>query len=133
MMTIALLEDLKDLASMIQDIVEAEPDMSCRQVYHTAEDAIRFLPQNPTDILVVDIGLPRASGIEAMQTLGLLCPAMQFCMFTVYEDDEKIFRSLQAGAISSKVPLLLTSFQPLENSTTAALPCRRALPAACWS
>jgi DNA-binding NarL/FixJ family response regulator len=98
MMTIALLEDLKDLASMIQDIVEAEPDMSCRQVYHTAEDAIRFLPQNPTDILVVDIGLPRASGIEAMQTLGLLCPAMQFCMFTVYEDDEKIFRSLQAGA-----------------------------------
>ena len=52
----------------------------------------------PVDILIVDIGLPRASGIDAIQFLHKYCPGMQFCMFTVYEDDDKIFNSLQAGA-----------------------------------
>ena len=59
---------------------------------------MRFLPKNPPDVLIVDIGLPRASGIEAMQYLSMQCPQTQYCMFTVYEDDEKIFKSLQAGA-----------------------------------
>jgi len=97
-MKIAILEDLKDVASMLRELIDAEPDMECRQVYHTAEDAMQFLPQQPADLLVVDIGLPRASGIDAMQHLHKLCPLMQFCMFTVYEDDEKIFKSLQSGA-----------------------------------
>lgn len=97
-MKIAILEDLKDVASMLRELIDAEPDMECRQVYHTAEDAMQFLPQQPADLLVVDIGLPRASGIDAMQHLQKLCPHMQFCMFTVYEDDEKIFKSLQSGA-----------------------------------
>lgn len=97
-MKIAILEDLKDVASMLRELIDAEPDMECRQVYHTAEDAMQFLPQQPADLLVVDIGLPRASGIDAMQHLHKFCPHMQFCMFTVYEDDEKIFKSLQSGA-----------------------------------
>jgi DNA-binding NarL/FixJ family response regulator len=59
---------------------------------------MHFLPQNPPDILIVDIGLPRASGIDAIRFLTEQCPAMQYCMFTVYEDDDKIFQSLQAGA-----------------------------------
>jgi DNA-binding NarL/FixJ family response regulator len=72
--------------------------MSCKQVYFNAEDAMQFLTKNPVDVLIVDIGLPKASGIEAIEYLSQYCPGMQFCMFTVYEDDEKIFRSLQAGA-----------------------------------
>lgn len=97
-MNIAILEDLKEVALMLQELINSEEDMHCKQVYHTAEDAIRFLPQRPADILIVDIGLPRASGIDAMLQLAPNCPAMQFCMFTVYEDDEKIFKSLQGGA-----------------------------------
>lgn len=97
-MKIAILEDLKDVALMLQDLFADQADMSCSQVYHTAEDAMQFLKQNPADILIVDIGLPRASGIDAIHFLTKYCPAMQYCMFTVYEDDEKIFNSLQAGA-----------------------------------
>lgn len=98
MLKLAILEDLKDVAFMLQELFSEEEDIQCRQVYHTAEDAMQFLPSNPADILIVDIGLPRASGIDAIQYLSQYCPAMQFCMFTVYEDDEKIFKSLQAGA-----------------------------------
>lgn len=97
-MKIAILEDLKDVAHMLQDLFNEQSDMTCTQVYFNAEDAMRFLPKNCADILIVDIGLPRASGIEAIQYLSQYCPAMQYCMFTVYEDDEKIFNSLQAGA-----------------------------------
>lgn len=95
---IAVLEDLKDVAEHLRDIFNQEEDMYCQQIYHTAEDAIHFLPANPADILIVDIGLPRASGIDAIKMLSEQCPAMQYCMFTVYEDDDKIFNSLQAGA-----------------------------------
>jgi DNA-binding NarL/FixJ family response regulator len=59
---------------------------------------MHFLPLQPADIVIVDIGLPRASGIDAIQYLTEHCPAMQYCMFTVYEDDDKIFNSMKAGA-----------------------------------
>ncbi len=95
---IAVLEDLKEVACELMEMFNEEPDMECRQVYSNAEDAMHFLPSNPTDILIVDIGLPRASGIDAMKVLSEKCPGMQYCMFTVYEDDDKIFNSLQTGA-----------------------------------
>jgi len=95
---IAILEDLKDVAQMLSEIINDEPDLSCTQVYHNAEDAMHFMPKQPADIAIVDIGLPRASGIEAIVYLTEHCPEMQFCMFTVYEDDDKIFESIKAGA-----------------------------------
>ena len=95
---ISVLDDLKDVAESLMEIFNDEPDMECRQVYFNAEDAMHFLPRHPVDILIVDIGLPRASGIDAIKFLKVHCPAMQYCMFTVYEDDDKIFNSLQAGA-----------------------------------
>ena len=95
---IAILEDLKEVANELMAMVNAEGDLSCHQVYYTAEDAMHFLPPNPVDVLIVDIGLPRASGIDAILKLSGTCPGMQYCMFTVYEDDDKIFNSLQAGA-----------------------------------
>jgi len=95
---VAIIEDLKDVAQLLSDVINEEEDMECYQVYHNAEDAIVFLQKNPAHICIVDIGLPRANGLEAIRQLTPLCPAMQFCMFTVYEDDEKIFESLKAGA-----------------------------------
>jgi DNA-binding NarL/FixJ family response regulator len=95
---IAIVEDLREVAIQLKDVFNDEEDMSCQQIYTNAEDAMHFLPSNPTDILIVDIGLPRASGIEAMKYLVEHCPGIQYCMFTVYEDDDKIFNSLQSGA-----------------------------------
>ena len=97
-MKLAILEDLREVAEMLKEVFSEQEDMSCEEVYFNAEDAMQFLTKNPVDILIVDIGLPKASGIDAINYLSQYCPGMQFCMFTVYEDDEKIFRSLQAGA-----------------------------------
>lgn len=95
---VSVIEDLRDVALSLQVIFNAQPDMECLHIYHNAEDAMTFLPCHEADIVIVDIGLPRASGIDAIRSIAARCPAIQFCMFTVYEDDEKIFRSLEAGA-----------------------------------
>ena len=94
----AVLEDLTEVAEYLREIFNEEEDMECQQIYFNAEDAMHFLPQQPVDILIVDIGLPRASGNHGGQRINKKNTTMQFCMFTVYEDDDKIFNSLQAGA-----------------------------------
>lgn len=95
---IAIIEDLKDIALDLRETFNDEVDLDCKQVYHDAESAISFLTQNPADVVLCDIGLPGKSGIEAIITLRERHPQMQFCMFTVFEDAEKIFAALQAGA-----------------------------------
>ena len=72
--------------------------MVCSKVYHNAEEAIAFLTKFPVDVVLTDIGLPGASGIEAIVAIREACPETQFCMFTVFEDTQKIFDSLKAGA-----------------------------------
>lgn len=98
MINVAILEDLIDVADSLKSYINQEKDMICNHIYHNAEDAIVFVPKQEINMLIVDIGLPRASGIQAIQQLAELCPRLLFCMFTVYEDDEKIFDSLKAGA-----------------------------------
>ena len=95
---VAIIEDLKEVAQMLSEIINNEEDMECFQVYYNAEDAMLFLAKNPADICIVDIGLPRANGLTAIKHLTSLCPSMQFCMFTMYDDDEKIFESIKNGA-----------------------------------
>lgn len=98
MIKISIIEDIKDVALSVQAMINSQSDMICDHIYHNAEEAMMFVPHQDGDIVIVDIGLPRASGIDAITTLKDKCPDVLFCMFTVYEDDEKIFRSLQAGA-----------------------------------
>lgn len=95
--TLAIIEDLEDVAFELANTLN-ESGCICQQIYGNAEEAMIFLPNNPVDIVIVDIGLPQKSGIEAIQYLSSHCPRTLFCMFTVFEDDDKIFRSLEAGA-----------------------------------
>ncbi len=95
---IAIIEDLKDIALELQELFNGEPDMECTQVYHDAESAIAFLTKFPADIVLSDIGLPGIDGIQAIIAIREKCPQTQFCMFTVFEDNQKIFNSIQAGA-----------------------------------
>ncbi len=98
MIKIAILEDLVDVAESMKYYINNQSNMQCLHHYINAEDAMLFIPHNNIDMLIVDIGLPRASGIEAITHLSEVCPKLLFCMFTVYEDDDKIFQSLKAGA-----------------------------------
>lgn len=98
MINIAIIEDLKDVADELQDLFNEETDMACQKVYYDAESAISFLSKFPADVVLVDIGLPGVNGIQAIIKIREKQPQTHFCMFTVFEDNEKIFKSLRAGA-----------------------------------
>ncbi len=66
--------------------------------YRTAEEAINQVPRQPPDVILMDINLPKMNGIECVRQLKTLVPNTQILMLTVYEDSDRIFNSLLAGA-----------------------------------
>lgn len=73
---------------------------SCASVaaFASAEEALARLPSLDTDVVLMDIQLPGLSGIECIQELKRQRPRLQIMMLTVFEDHDRIFRSLSAGA-----------------------------------
>lgn len=70
----------------------------CVGSYRSGEEALTQLPASAPDVVLMDINLPRMNGIECVRQLKALVPTAQFLMLTVYEDSDKIFNSLVAGA-----------------------------------
>src|SRR4029077_3036515 len=66
--------------------------------FKTAEEALFDLPRLQPDIVIMDINLPGMNGIECIREVKTKVPRTQFMMFTVYENDEKVFEALKAGA-----------------------------------
>lgn len=66
--------------------------------YATGEDALRGIPNDKPDVALVDINLPRMSGIECVTKLKLKLPGLRILMLTTYGDSDRIFDSLRAGA-----------------------------------
>ena len=98
MVHVAIVEDVRDIREGLTMLIDASPAFCCSHAFATAEEAIGALPSVQPDVVLMDIQLPGLNGIEAVQKLKPLCPDTQFIMSTVYEDDEKIFQSLAAGA-----------------------------------
>lgn len=66
--------------------------------FANAEEAIPQLPQQQPDIVIMDINMPGISGIDCIRKVKDDCPDTQFMIFTIYENDEKVFDALAAGA-----------------------------------
>ena len=76
------------------------------EVIFTANDGVQFLQQmeqaslpNVPDIVLMDIEMPFLNGIDAVSQASVLYPGVKFLMLTVFDDDEKIFEAIKAGAI----------------------------------
>ena len=70
----------------------------CTGAYRTGEEAVAHIPGQAPDVILMDINLPKMNGIECVRQLKPLIPSAQILMLTVYEDSDKIFNSLLAGA-----------------------------------
>lgn len=95
---ICLIEDDARLRHLIARWLQREPGFSVVNEYADAESAIQNMPQDHPDVALVDINLPGQSGIDCVRQLKPKLPATQFGMVTVYEDANKIFEALAAGA-----------------------------------
>jgi len=98
MITVGIVEDIDDIREGLKNYIDADPDFEIVCSCGAAKEAVEILPALMPDIVIMDINLPDMSGIECIAAVKDDCPHTQFMMFTVYENDEKVFDALQAGA-----------------------------------
>lgn len=95
---VSIIEDDRATREGFMKILQHAEDIVCIASYATAEEALRAIPALPPDVLLSDINLPGRSGIECVGELKSTHPQIQILMLTVYEDADRIFESLRAGA-----------------------------------
>jgi DNA-binding NarL/FixJ family response regulator len=99
MIRVAIIEDDDIIRKQIIDLLAQADGFRCVGGYGNAEDAMDDIPVKTPDVVLMDINLPGASGIECTRELKIKMPGLLIVMLTVYEEASKIFRSLQAGAV----------------------------------
>jgi DNA-binding NarL/FixJ family response regulator len=97
--SVCIVDDNKQLRSALEEIITMSDGYRCIATIGTAEEAIQKIPSINADVVLMDINLGSVeSGIDCVRILKPLVPATNFMMCTVYEEDEKIFEALSAGA-----------------------------------
>lgn len=95
---VAIVEDDRGLRDQLTALINHSSGMRCVGAYVNAEAALKQIPQDWPDVVLMDINLPQMSGIECAGKLKALRPSLQILMLTVYADSDLIFKSLVAGA-----------------------------------
>lgn len=98
MINLCIVEDILEIRDTLVAHVNAESDLNCLGTYGSAEEALPNIFLKKPDLVVMDIGLPNASGIECMAQIKYRYPKIKFLMFTIFDNDENIFQALQSGA-----------------------------------
>ena len=98
MISVSIVDDEKELRQSITIFVNGAPGFKCVSAYGSAEAALKGLPSEKPDVVLMDINLGSMNGIECVRRLKTEAPAMQILMLTVYEDTDQIFKALAAGA-----------------------------------
>jgi DNA-binding NarL/FixJ family response regulator len=94
----AIVEDMRDIREGLTTLINFTDGFECTGSYRSMEEAIPKLSGRVPDVLLSDIGLPGMDGIEGIKILKERFPSMTVLMLTVYDDDERIFDALCAGA-----------------------------------
>lgn len=97
--SVCIVDDNTQLRNTLEEIITMSDGYKCIGTMGTAEEAINKLPQIRPDVVLMDINLGTTeSGIDCVRILKPQIPTTNFMMCTVYEEDEKIFEALSAGA-----------------------------------
>ena len=94
----AVVEDMRDIREGLTTLLNFTEGFDCTGSYRSMEEAIPRISAQVPDVLLSDIGLPGMDGIEGIKILKDKFPEMTVLMLTVYDDDERIFDALCAGA-----------------------------------
>lgn len=98
MIKVAIVEDDKGIRQSLEWLLESTPEFECVASCGSTEEALPVLQKAAPDVVLMDINLPDRSGIECTARLKELLPSVQVVMITVYDDSEKVFNALRAGA-----------------------------------
>lgn len=95
---VGVIEDQRDIRDGLQILINGSGGYHCTGGYRSIEEALARIANEKPDVLLLDIGLPGISGIEGIPLLQEKCPQAVLVILTVYDDDERIFEAICAGA-----------------------------------
>ncbi len=95
---LVIVEDDKELLDSVSRTLSLSEELKIINCYTSAESFMLDLPELNVDVVLMDIGLPKLSGIDCIKQLKPKFSGLQFLIWTNFEDDEKIFDALKAGA-----------------------------------
>lgn len=108
---IAIVEDLPQMRQFLRGVMARAEDMELVAEYKSAEEAFPAITQMDLDVVISDIGLPGTNGIDLLRKLRPFMPDVQFMLFTVHDDDLRVFEALKAGAngymLKSSTPIAM--------------------------
>jgi DNA-binding NarL/FixJ family response regulator len=96
--SVSVVEDESWLRENLSREIKKRTSLRCVSSYSSAEAALKGIPLDCPDVVIMDINLPGLNGVECVRRLKLALPQTQFLMLTVYEETDKIFHSMLAGA-----------------------------------
>lgn len=94
---VAIIEDEEDIRKGYCFLINRSPEFACLG-FPSAETALEHLKNNRVDIFLMDVNLPSMNGIECTRVIKSQYPQALIMMFTIYENNENVFKALEAGA-----------------------------------
>jgi DNA-binding NarL/FixJ family response regulator len=98
MITVCIVDDQKIMSQTLELIIKDSDDIGCIGIFSNAESFIEKYEELRPDVTLMDIDLPGISGIEAIFHIKSGHPRAKFLVLTIFNDDEKVFNALKAGA-----------------------------------
>jgi DNA-binding NarL/FixJ family response regulator len=98
MIKVSIVEDDAKLRETMARYFAGQSGFQCLDTFPDAESALSGIPRNPPEVVLMDINLPGIDGIECVRRLHAAMPQLKIIMLTVFEDSERVFSSLSAGA-----------------------------------
>jgi DNA-binding NarL/FixJ family response regulator len=95
---VGIVEDNKTLREGFETLLNRTPGFSCVCTCATVAEALKQIPRAQPDVVLMDIQLPDSTGVECTAKIKEQMPAVHIVIVTVYEDSERIFQALRAGA-----------------------------------
>lgn len=113
MIKIIVFEDRANLRESLKLLIETEAGFQLLHMFPNCKNADRLILKYAPDVVLMDIDMPEVNGIEGVKMIKAVRPETQIIMLTVFDDDEKIFESIKAGAdgyiLKKSIPMELIS------------------------
>lgn len=98
MISIILFEDKANMRESLKFLIESEPNIKLLAMFPNCKNAKKNILEHKPNVVLMDIDMPEINGIDGVKIIKAISPQTQIIMLTVFEDDDKIFESIRAGA-----------------------------------